>query len=99
MTSTTNPAYQHTSRTLILSVCLPSCLSETIVYSTNESSDHFHHTLLDMAWHTPRLVPKLVAKDLKLFDAAIVMDETTVSQRAASACTVHLGGQQVMIAR
>ena len=74
-------------------------LSETIVYSTNEGSDHVHHTLLDLAWQTPRLVPKLVAKDLKLFDGAIVMDETTVSQRAASACTVHLGGQQVMVPR
>ena len=38
----------------------------------NESTGHFYHTLLDLAWQAQRLQSKLLADDLKLFDNALV---------------------------
>ena len=48
MTSTIDPTRLHTSSTLIFIVSLPDS-RQTIIYSTNETSDHFYHILLDLA--------------------------------------------------
>ena len=72
---------------------------QNVVYSENKSPDHFYHTLLDLAWQAQRLLSKLLADDIKLFDSAIVLDITTRLQRAARICTVRMGGQQVIASR